>query len=565
MMPSDYSALLNHLWQSTAFAAAAGLLTLIFRRHGAAVRFRIWMVASLKFLLPFSLLVDAGGRLTWNTGPQANVDLPAVISAATEAFVLPAAPAGSASSATWWTLPLLIVWAVGAAAVATRWCRAWVRVQGHLRSGRAVAMQGPLRVVAAPGQVEPGIFGLLRPVLLIPESLPERLTPEEFRAVLAHEFCHARRRDNLWSFCHMVVCIIFWFHPVVWWIGARLLTERERACDEAVLGSGCSPEIYAAGILQVCRFYLESPLPCRPGVTGADLKRRIRRIMDPGELKRLTAAGKAMLAGALIFATSVPFAAGLLLPVSGRAQESALRFEVAVIKPVKGGGGRGAMDLMPGGGLRMDTTTLKDLISLAYGIQDDRITGGPKWINSETYSLLAKPERSAAADTPASVAAPGTTAWNRMQQRLQNLLKDRFRLQVSEDRQEVSGYALVIARGGFRLRPTDSGAPPGTMRSPGRIDGRNGTIEMLATVLSRFLGRPVEDRTGLNGGYDYKLEYGQPSQATPGMTGNDVPSEIPGPSVFIALQEQLGLKLEPARVRQLSIRVIRAEKPSSEQ
>ena len=75
----------------------------------------------------------------------------------------------------------------------------------------------------------------------------------------------------------MVVQAIFWFHPLVWWIGARLVDERERACDEDVIRLGSEPEVYAESILKTCEFYVESPLACVAGVTGSDLKKRIEQ------------------------------------------------------------------------------------------------------------------------------------------------------------------------------------------------------------------------------------------------------------------------------------------------
>ena len=95
-------------------------------------------------------------------------------------------------------------------------------------------------------------------------------------SVTEHELCHARRRDNLTSAVHMIVETVFWFHPLVWWIGARLVEERERACDEAVLSLGSEPLDYAEGILTVCMSYVESPLSLVSGVTGANLKKRIQ-------------------------------------------------------------------------------------------------------------------------------------------------------------------------------------------------------------------------------------------------------------------------------------------------
>ena len=114
-------------------------------------------------------------------------------------------------------------------------------------------------------------------MLLWPRSIGARLSDEQVEAILAHELAHVRRRDNLTAAIHMVVQSVFWFHPLVWWLGARLVDERERACDEDVIRLGSEPQVYAEGILKTCEFYVESPLACVSGVTGSDLKKRIER------------------------------------------------------------------------------------------------------------------------------------------------------------------------------------------------------------------------------------------------------------------------------------------------
>ena len=85
-------------------------------------------------------------------------------------------------------------------------------------SANRLAMDAPIPVMSAPGRFEPGIFGIWRPVLLLPEGITERLSPAQLEAIVAHELCHVRRRDNLTGAIHMVVETIFWFHPLVWWI-----------------------------------------------------------------------------------------------------------------------------------------------------------------------------------------------------------------------------------------------------------------------------------------------------------------------------------------------------------
>ena len=161
-------------------------------------------------------------------------------------------------------------------------------------------------------RLEPGIFGIRKPVLLLPEGITRHLTPAQLDAVLKHELCHVRRRDNLTAAIHMAVETIFWFHPLLWWIRARLVAERERACDEAVLLQGAAAGVYAESILQVCRYYLASPALCVAGVTGADLKRRVAAIMTEVTGRNLTVARKALLAGIALAAITAPLATGML-------------------------------------------------------------------------------------------------------------------------------------------------------------------------------------------------------------------------------------------------------------
>jgi hypothetical protein len=154
--------------------------------------------------------------------------------------------------------------------------------------------------------MEPGVVGWRRPVLLVPQGIEDHLTPRQLDAVLAHELCHVRRRDNLTSTIHMVVETVFWFHPLVWWIGARLIEERERACDEEVLRLYGDPRVYAEGILNVCKRYARAPLICVSGVSGANLRKRVEAIMLNRVGRRLTLAAKVALAAAAMTGVTLP-------------------------------------------------------------------------------------------------------------------------------------------------------------------------------------------------------------------------------------------------------------------
>src|SRR5207244_3616957 len=156
------------------------------------------------------------------------------------------------------------------------------------------------------------VYGIHRPVLLLPHGITVTLTPAQFGAILNHELCHVRRRDNLATTIHMAVETVFWFHPLVWWLGARLMEERERACDEEVLRLGSGPQEYAEGILKICELYLESPLQCVAGVSGGNLKKRIEAIMKNRSVLRLNIAKKAALAGAGIAVIAAPIVVGIM-------------------------------------------------------------------------------------------------------------------------------------------------------------------------------------------------------------------------------------------------------------
>ena len=170
----------------------------------------------------------------------------------------------------------------------------------------------PTEIVRSAAVIEPGVFGIVTPVLLWPEGISDGLGDEELEAILTHEARHIQRRDNLTAAIQMMVEALFWFHPLVWWLGGRLVEERERACDEDVLALGSEPQVYATGILKVCEFCLRVPLPCMSGVSGGDLKKRMVWIMTNRMLHEL-GFQKKLLVGVLALASvAAPVAVGLV-------------------------------------------------------------------------------------------------------------------------------------------------------------------------------------------------------------------------------------------------------------
>jgi RND family efflux transporter MFP subunit len=315
----------NHLWQSTVFALVVALLTLVFRNNRAQVRYGLWLSASFKFLIPFALLMGLGSHVSSAPAVQkiAAISISSTMVEISRPFpeTLALAPAAQGTR-DWVPIAILGGWACGFSGVVLMRVRGWLRIRAAIRASTPIDIPSIVAVRSSPGLLEPGVVGLFRPILLLPADIKQRLTPLQLEAVLAHELCHIRRRDNLTSAIHMMVEAVFWFHPLVWWIGARLVDERERACDEEVLRLGNAPHEYAEGILNVCKIYLESPLRCVTGVSGADLKKRIRSILAGRVAGDLSAAKKMALAVAGIVALAAPIMDGIMGAPSIRAQSS---------------------------------------------------------------------------------------------------------------------------------------------------------------------------------------------------------------------------------------------------
>jgi bla regulator protein BlaR1 len=569
MIPIDLSPLANHLWQSSLFACVAALFALALRNNRAQTRYWVWMSASVKFLAPFSLLVGIGSRVEWRRAAEVAPPISSAIEQMTQPFTLPVAAVATPSAAP--ALPLtallIAVWFCGIAVVLGRWFMRWRRIRIAVRSASPLPVCAPIQVMSSPTRLEPGVCGIFRPVLLLPEGIADRLTPAQFAAILAHELSHVRRRDNLVAGIHMVVEALFWFHPLVWWIGARMVEERERACDEEVLRRGSDPEVYAAGILKVCRLYLESGLACAAGVTGADLKKRIEAIMTNRIVLGMTFTRKLLLAAAGVAAVAGPIGIGIINAPRSHAQTQAgLKFEVASVKPADPNLRGMRLNITPGNGLLASGVTLKTLVEFAYDVQDFQISGGPGWMRTDRYEILAKPDRpEESAESREATEAQRKVLLEHLRERTRALLAERFQLSVHRESEDRPVYILALAKNGHKLQePTEQ---TGITRNRGLISGNGATVEMLAHVLGFTLGRPVLDRTGVTGTYKFKMEWTEESvgmKEKGGAISTDAtPADPLGPSIFSAIQEQLGLKLEAGKGPVEIIVIDRAEKPTA--
>jgi beta-lactamase regulating signal transducer with metallopeptidase domain len=318
---------IDHLWQSTLFVACAWLLARTLRKDGAHLRYWIWFAASVKFLIPVSLLTFFGSYLGTHALPgQPALPLLHVVEQVAAPLFTPAAHrfAGAPVDSAGWAILawIILVWATGSAALMVRWWMQWRRAHAYVRSAIPEGLVESVPVMRSARLREPGVVGILRPAILLPDGIRDRLTPEQLQAILAHEIGHVRRRDNLTGTIHKLVETVFWFVPWVWWIGTRLIEERERACDERVLRLGHAPQAYAQGILEVCHSCLKSDLSYMAGVSGADLTTRLEEIMKNKLSIRLSRGKQLLLAVSATVALGVPVLLGLTTSPEARAESA---------------------------------------------------------------------------------------------------------------------------------------------------------------------------------------------------------------------------------------------------
>jgi uncharacterized protein (TIGR03435 family) len=206
-------------------------------------------------------------------------------------------------------------------------------------------------------------------------------------------------------------------------------------------------------------------------------------------------------------------------------------FEVASVKSAQvQGQGLRINARVDADGVSFTNMALRGIIQRAYNLKPYQMVG-PDWITGARYVIVAK--------------AAGPAPQEKLMEMLQTLLADRFKLAFHRETRDMPGYALVVAKGGPKLKEiTDDG--------PSEIDGGDGDeinfgripMGMLVNELVRSLGRPVLDQTGLKGRYTFKLAW---AVDRPGGRGGDSGEPSQSPSIFTALQERLGLKLEPRR------------------
>lgn len=241
-----------------------------------------------------------------------------------------------------------------------------------------------------------------------------------------------------------------------------------------------------------------------------------------------------------------------LKPMPANANPS---FEVATIKPSKPGRPGKAFTVR---GRRFITinTTLIDMMTFAYRIQEKQIVGGPAWMKTDKYDVLAEPD---------GEGQPNDNQWRVM---VQKLMTNRFQLKFHREKQELSVYAIVVGKHGPELTKSQgdpNGLPSMFFRGPGVLPVRNATMAEFAGLMQNVLDRPVVDQTGLPGRYDFTLTW-TPDESQLANLGIRVPppannADAP-PGLFTAIQEQLGLKFKATKAPAEVLVIDHVEPPS---
>ena len=190
---------------------------------------------------------------------------------------------------------------------------------------------------------------------------------------------------------------------------------------------------------------------------------------------------------------------------------------------------------MAKGSLTIANAPLRKIVDAAFGIGEDRdayLLAGPGWMVAERYDVAAR--------------FPATTSADQVRLMLQALLKERFGMKFHRETRDVPAYVLVVGKSGLKARPAAEGSAPGFNRRPGHLETRSATMAVLADKLSQQSDRPVVDKTAVPGSYEFTLDW------TPDELQSDGQA---GPSLFTAIEEQLGLKLE-ARKEPMEVVVV---------
>jgi len=218
----------------------------------------------------------------------------------------------------------------------------------------------------------------------------------------------------------------------------------------------------------------------------------------------------------------------------------AYKFEVISIKSTKNTAQNTRIAPGPNGGIRTQNTNVMMLLAFAYNCPEFQFVNAPSWTHSDAFDITATPDHPEEAPGPKPSRSAMQDLVDRQRQRMQSLLIERFGLVLRRETREMPIYALTVDKGGVKI--TESPEGPTSLQMPTgrpRLLGKGVSMPMLAGTLSNVLLRPIVDETGLKGRYDLQLEWSPDSSPNPDGAQSDL-----GPSLFTAIREQAGLRLE---------------------
>jgi uncharacterized protein (TIGR03435 family) len=432
-----------------------------------------------------------------------------------------------------------------------------------------LSVSAPVRLCTCIAVQVPTVIGWIRPLILLPVTTITGLSESQIEAILAHELAHIRRHDYLVNLLQTAIETVLFYHPAVWWVGKQMRVEREHCCDDIAVRVCGSAAEYARALVRLEEIRCRIP---EPGLAanGGELLERIRRLLSerPSQASAARFLGATAAAGLALLIAVTP--AIVSLHAAPQAQPT---FEVASIKRNLSGEASSSFRPSPARFEALNQT-LRRLLIHAYSLKESQLLGGPAWVDSDRYDIEAK--------------ADGTASSSRMMVMLQTILTDRFKLALHRETKEGPIYALTVAKGGLKLQPLKEGScipfdpdnpAPVTGRKPSDSCGYLGygrdmleatgiTMADLAVAFSHLTGQTVVDKTGITGRFPVHLTFvlddktPQVPAAAPGDAGSPLPSVDAGPSIFAAVQEQLGLKLEPGKGPVEVLVIDHAEKPS---
>jgi uncharacterized protein (TIGR03435 family) len=571
------SAVVNSLWQAVAVAALVWLALRFVPRINAATRYAIWW-GTLGVVLILPVAPRLIPMMRPHPQPAAVTAVKTPITAAptvtVEPVIVTVTPGGRTGK---WPIAILAVWA----AILLWRLGQIVRSYFYLRGVKRRSTVSPIPLPAIPRRadllispdiVSPMAVGFLRPAIVLPDSLLEELSEPEREHVLLHESAHLAKYDDWSNLAMRVLAGALALHPVAIWILWRIEREREMACDDWVVARTGAARSYAASLAHL--FELRRARRgeiLASGIFGSSSRigDRIEMLLRRGRTfsPRASAVGIAastVVLGALMLAGS--FAPRWIAFAQQAPQPS---FEVASVKRNTSGGDWDTHSGPPeSAGFRANNMTLKMLIKIAYRVKDSQISGGPGWIDSDRYDIAAR-------------LAENNLSADRSRLMLQTLLEERFRLALRREMRTIPVYALIASSGGLQLPKSThtscvefpAGSPPtpsapgqapsipcgGFVTGPNLLEGGNISMSEFVDVLGNMLDRPVVDKTGFTGTFTVRLDFN-----SEGIFGrhDDSNPDNPRPSIFTAIHEQLGLRLEPQKGPVEVLVINHVEKPN---